>query len=341
MKCQPLSLLYNIFATGLLFVLLIAVSAKGQGATVLRLEKEIPMPGVEGRIDHFSVDVSGQRLFVAALGNGSVEVLDVRPGKRSAEIQGLKEPQGVFYDPNTGQLYVASGGDGKLHIYNGKSLKEQATLEFGNDADNVRRDPQTGDIWVGYGDGGIGIVKGVGQKVGSIGLGAHPESFQFSENGDRAYVNVPNKFGVIVIDRQKRAVASRWGLGASLANYPIAIDDTSRRLFVGCRLPARLVVLDVTSGRIVAELGTVGDADDVFYDKGRRLVYVIGGEGAAEIFRQRDPDHYERIDRVSTASGARTGLFVPSLDRLFVGVPHRGSQAARVLVYKIEPAGTN
>jgi hypothetical protein len=317
----------------LLFALASAVSVGGADAGTLHLEKEIPLPGVEGRIDHFSADDIGQRLFIAALGNGSVEIIDTRRGERTAEIKGLEEPQGVYYDSKSGRLYVATGRDGKLRIYDGKSLTLQATLEFGSDADNVRYDRETGDIWVGYGYGGLAIVNSVGQKAGSISLGSHPESFLFEESGDRAYVNVPKQFGVAVVDRKKRTAIGKWGLGGSLANYPMALNDADKRLFVGCRIPARLVVLDTSSGRIVVTLATVGDTDDVFYDANERLIYVIGGEGAVEVFRQRDPDRYESVGRTPTASGARTGFFVPPSNRLYVAVPHRGSQAARILVY--------
>jgi hypothetical protein len=79
----------------------------------------------------------------------------------------------------------------------------------------------------------------------------------------------------------------------------------------------------------------VGDTDDVYFDPTRRFVYIIGGEGAVDVFRMSDPNHYEHLGRTKTASGARTGLFIPDLDRLFVAVPHRGSQAAKVLVYQI------
>jgi DNA-binding beta-propeller fold protein YncE len=320
-------------AIGFLVGLVSAGSVTGADAGALHLEKEIPLPDVEGRIDHFSVDDAGQRLFVAALGNGSVEIVDVRRGERTAEIKGLKEPQGVYYDSRTGRLYVATGGDGKLRIYDGKTLAAQQTLEFGGDADNVRYDRQTGDIWVGYGNGGIGIVNSTGQRVGSVELGTHPESFQFEDSGDRVYANVPKQFGVSVIDRKKRVTVTKWGLGAALANYPMALDDPHKRLFVGSRLPARLVVLDTSSGRIVVTLPTVGDTDDVFYDTVRRQIYVIGGEGAVEVFRQRDPEHYESVGRTATAAGARTGFFVPNSSRLYVAVPHRGPQAAKVLVY--------
>jgi DNA-binding beta-propeller fold protein YncE len=320
----------------LLLALLSAVLSMGQDVGPLLLEKEIALPGVEGRIDHFSVDVPDKRLFIAALENGSVEILDTRQGERTAEIKGLEEPQGIYYDSKTGRLYVATGGDGKLRIYDEKSLTVRETFEFGGDADNVRYDQQTGDIWVGYGNGGIGIVNSTGQNVGSVALGTHPESFQFEQNGDRVYVNVPKQFGITVVNRKKRAVTAKWALGGLFANYSMALDDANKRLFVGCRFPARLVVLDTISGRIVTSLPTVGDTDDVFYDPGRRLVYVIGGEGAVEVLGQHDPDHYERVGRIPTAPGARTGLFVRAFNRLYVAVPHRGSQAAKVLVYMMK-----
>jgi len=316
-----------------LLTLLSAVSATGEDGGPLRREKEIPLSAVEGRIDHFSADEGGQRLFIAALGNGSVEIVDIRKGERIAEIKGLKEPQGVYYDPKTDRLYVATARDGELRIYDGKSFALQGTLEFGSDADNVRYDRKTGDIWVGYGHGGLGIVDSAGQEVGLISLGSHPEAFLFEETGDRVYVNVPSQFGVAVVDRKKRTAIGKWGLGGSLANYPMALDDSGRRLFVGCRIPARLVVLDTNSGRIVLTLPTVGDNDDVFYNTIRRQIYVIGGEGAVEVFRQRDPDHYDSIGRTPTAAGARTGFFAPNSHRLYVAVPHRGPQAAKVLVY--------
>ena len=319
----------------LLVVLLSATSADAEDPGPLRLEKEIPLPGVEGRIDHFSADEAGQRLFVAALGNGSVEIVDLRKAERTAEIKGLEEPQGLYYDSKIGRLSIATGGDGKLRCYDGKSLALLETLDLGKDADNVRYDQQAGDVWVGYGDG-IAIIDSAGQKVGSIPLGSHPESFQFEEKGDQVYVNVPKQLGVALVDRKQRRVLAKWGLGTSFVNYPMALDTANHRLFVGCRLPARLVVLDTTSGRTVNTLPTVGDTDDVFYDATRQLVFVIGGEGAVEILRQRDPDHYERAGKTITASGARTGFLLQNSSRLYVAVPHRGSQAAKVLVYTIE-----
>jgi DNA-binding beta-propeller fold protein YncE len=315
--------------------LLIPASGYGQqDPRLLRLEKEIALPGVEGRIDHLSADAAGRRIFIAALENGTIEVVDLDKAERTTEIKELKEPQGLYYDNATNRLFVASAGDGTLRAYDGTSLALQSTLEFGDDADNVRYDENTSQIWVGYGNGGLGNVVD-GEKAGEIPLGSHPESFQLEHNGSRIFVNVPKEFGVAIVDRTKHAVVSKWGLEWTFANYPMALDERDERLFVGCRIPARLVILDTNSGQVVQKLPIVGDTDDVFVDSTRHLVYVIGGEGAVDIFGARDPNHYEHVGRTNTADGARTGLFVPGLGRLFVAAPHRGSQAAKLLVYEI------
>jgi hypothetical protein len=323
--------LVTSFAAGMLLSVACAYGQEDQSP--LRLEKEIALAGVKGRIDHFSVDVPGKRIFIAALENGTVEVVDLAKGERTSEITGLKEPQGLYYVDATSRLYVASAGDGTLRIYEGKDLTLRSTLEFGDDADNVRYDENTRQVWVGYGSGGLGVVA-EGEKAGEIALGSHPESFQLERSGSRVFVNVPKEFVVAVVDRKKHSVVSKWGLDWTAANYPMALDEGDARLFVGCRLPPRLVILDANSGRVVAKLPIVADADDVFFDPSRHLLYVIGGEGAVDIIRMHDPNRYEHVGRIHTVVGARTGLFVSDLDRLFVAVPRRGSQMARLLVYE-------
>ena len=212
----------------------------------------------------------------------------------------------------------------------------QQTLKLGDDADNIRLDPDSGNIWVGYGSGGIAVIDSKGQESGLISLSSHPESFQFDRGVERVYANVPKQLGVAVIDRKKRVVLTKWAVNGSFANYPMALDEGNKRLFIGCRLPSRLVILDTTTGRFVGALPTVGDSDDIFYDSGKRRVYVIGGEGAVEVFGQNNPDQYESLGRIRTAPGARTGFFSSLSGYLFVAVPHRGAQTAKVLVYKVQ-----
>jgi DNA-binding beta-propeller fold protein YncE len=330
-----MNLLRFRFSFIVVLILWSAASAQRSGQIPLRLEKTIPLHGVEGRIDHLSVDIVGQRLFVAALGNSSVEVIDLKAGARIHSITGLKEPQGIAYYPPAHALFVASGGDGTTKVFDTSSFRLTKTIQHGDDADNVRLDEVNKQIIVGYGDGALSILDTDGKQLGEIKLDAHPESFQLERNSSRVFVNVPKKEHVAVVDRAKRTLIARWSLAGNQANFPMALDENGRRLFVVCRKPARLLVFNIDSGKVVAQLDCVGDSDDIFYDSKRKRIYASGGEGAISVYAQRDADHYEQIAKLATASGARTGLFVASLSRLFLAVPHRGEQSAAIRVYEV------
>jgi DNA-binding beta-propeller fold protein YncE len=309
----------------------------GQSAGPLKLKQTIALPGVEGRIDHLAFDVAGERLFLCALGNNTVELLDLRKGERVHSITGLGAPQGVGYAPELNRLFVANDKGGICKIYDGKSFQAVGELNFEDDADNVRYDETSQKIYVGFGSGGIAIVNALnGKQVGSIKLSAHPEAFQLEKKGSRIFVNVPNSRHVAVVDRDKGEVVARWKTDLAFANFPMALDEADHRLFVGCRLPSRLVVLNTDSGDVVAKIDISGDCDDLFYDAKRQRVYAICGAGKIEVIDQTDPNTYRVSTTVGTADGARTGIFVSELDVLFVAVPHRGSQQAEVRCYQIE-----
>src|SRR5438874_9247738 len=210
----------------------------------LKLKQTIPLPGVEGRIDHFASDPSGQRLFVCALGNNTVEVLDLQKGERIHTITGLGAPQGVGYVPEVNRLFVANDKGGICKVYDGKSFQQISELNFKDDADNVRYDQTKKKIYVGFGSGGIAIVNAAdGKQIGSIKLSAHPEAFELEKNGKRIFVNVPNSSHVAIIDREKGEVVATWKTDLAFGNFPMALDEANHRLFVGCRLPSKLVVL--------------------------------------------------------------------------------------------------
>ena len=209
-------------------------------------------------------------------------------------------------------------------------------IAFAGDADGVRYDAAKSRIYVGYGSGGLGIVDArSGKRIGAVGLPAHPESFAVESGRHRVFVNVPGANQIAVIDTQARRVVARWALPNGRANFPSALDETHQRLLVGLRHPPKLVVFDTESGKVVADVDAVGDADDVFYDGARKRVYASGGEGFLDVFEQRDADHYARIAHLPTAAGARTSLFVPERERLYLAVPARGAQQAEIRVYAV------
>ena len=306
-------------------------------AKTLQLTQTIRLPGVEGRIDHMELDAASDRLFVCALGNNTVEVLDLRRGERIHSITGLGAPQGIAYIPEFDRLFVANDKDGIFKIYDAESFKALGELNFKDDADNVRYDEATKRIYVGFGSGGIAIVSAPdGKQIGSLKLSAHPEAFELEKDGRRIFVNVPNSRHVAVIDRDKGEVIARWQTDLAFGNFPMALDAANHRLFVGCRFPSKLVVLNTESGNVVAKIDISGDPDDVFCDNKRHRVYTICGAGRIDIIDQSDPNTYKALTKIDTAEGARTGLFVSESDTLFVAVPHRGSQQAEIRCYQIE-----
>jgi DNA-binding beta-propeller fold protein YncE len=308
-----------------------------QSTAPLKLTKTIALPGVQGRIDHIAFDAAGERLFICALGNNTVEVLDLRKGERIHSITGLGAPQGIAYIPELDRLFIANDKGGICKIYDGKSFQAVGELRFEDDADNLRYDETTKRVYVGFGSGGIAIVNAPdGKQVGSIKLSAHPEAFQLEKKGSRIFVNVPNSRHVAVVDRDKGEVVARWKTDLAFANFPMALDEADHRLFVGCRLPSKLVVLNTDSGDVVAKMNISGDCDDLFYDTKRHRVYAICGAGKINVIDQIDPNTYRVSTTIGTADGARTGIFVSELDVLFVAVPHRGSQQAEVRCYQIE-----
>lgn len=314
--------------------LLLAGAAHSQETKFLSLAARIDLPNVNGRIDHLSADLKGARLFVSALGNHTVEVLDVQSGKHLRTLPNLAEPQGAYFDPTTNRLFIACAQDGTVKIYDAGTFQLLQTVKLGGDADNIRYDARGSRVIVGYGDGALGFLDSTGKKTGEIALDAHPESFQLEKTGKRVFVNVPDRKEIQVADLSANKLLTKWPVTSALKNYPMALDEANHRLLIGCRTPARMLAIDTDTGKQVGSTEIVDDTDDLFYDAARKRVYVIGGQGFVDVFEQKGADQYDRIAHYPTAPGARTGLFVPDWGKLFVAVPHRGEQRAEILAFE-------
>jgi DNA-binding beta-propeller fold protein YncE len=290
----------------LLATLMFAVP--GFGAAPVKLVGTISIPNIDGRIDHFSIDLQHQTVFVAALGANTVVAVDLAHGKVLGTIPGLREPQGVLYVPENGHLYIANGGDGSVRIYEASTLKQIKSVTLGDDADNIRYDATAKTIWIGYGMGAMAALDLDGNKLFDIPVGEHPESFELEHHGDKMFVNVPRKNEVAVVDRNAKKLIATYGTGQTAGNYPMAFDEANARIFVGCRVPARLLVLDAANGKAVAELDTVSGTDDLFYDATKHRIYVLGGGGLVVTYSQSDANTYSEISRVSTLYVANRGV---------------------------------
>jgi DNA-binding beta-propeller fold protein YncE len=296
----------------------LALCGPAGAETLLDLETAIPLADVGGRIDHMAIDLGRKRLLVAELGNGTVDIIDLAEAKRVHRIEGLKEPQGVAYVPGPDLIAVAGAGDGSVRFFRGGDYAAAGVLSLGEDADNVRVDPANGEVIVGYGRGGLAVIDPASRtKLRTIPLPAHPEGFQLDPASARVFVNLPDARQIAVVDRANAKLLATWQQKDLRSNFPMAIDIGDKTIASVFRSPSRLILFDMDTGAVKAAVETCGDADDVFFDTKRRRIYVSCGEGVIDIF-QRDPAELRRAGRISTSSGARTSLFVPELDRLFV-----------------------
>lgn len=304
------------------------------GPAPLLLERTIPLPDVKGRIDHLAWDPERKRLFVAELGNGTVDAVDLASGRIARRISGLGKPQGVAWLPRTHELAVASEG-GTLAFFGGPGLTPAATLKLGDDADDLRVDPQSGALLVGYGSGAIATVDPARHAVvGRVPLPAHPEGFQ--SDGKTVYVNLPDAGKIAAADLATGKTVASWPTGGRRLNFPMALDAGSGTLAIVFRLPARLEIMAVRSGAVKQVLPTCGDSDDLYFDNRRGRIYVVCGSGAVDSFR-RDGGAWTLLPRVESRPGARTGLFVPEQDRLYVAARAQGGKSAAILVYRPLP----
>jgi hypothetical protein len=331
-----------------LFVLLFSVCGQAQEtlrtdeSAPLGLVRIIPIPGVEGRFDHMAVDNKNGRVFASVYGNDSVEVVDTARGKRIHSIQeGFIKPQMVAYLPESNRIVVSSEGDGSCKVLDADAYKLIDAVKFSDDADQIRYDPVAKRVYVGYGGGdesAIGVFDAITNKrlEGDYKVGAHPESFQLEENGPKIFVNLASISQIAVIDRNTRKI-EKWKLEEAGTNFPMALDEAHRRLFVGASKPARLLVLDMDTGKEIASLPGAIDTDDMSYDADRKRIYVASGEGYIFVYQQIDPDHYQRIAKIPTAIGARTSAYTGQVGKhnsFYLAVPARANRDAELWVYE-------
>ena len=289
----------------------------------------VVLPGVHGRIDHFGYDGRRGNLFVSALGNNTVEVVNSLKVVRT--IRGLGQPQAALYVEEFDRLAV-SGKDGRLRWFDGNTFALLKTLDFGTDADNLRYEPDEKLVYVGYGEGAIAMVDPAAMRrlPKEFALGAHPESFQFERNGSRIFVNLPDQEAIGVIDR-KTGEVSRWQVKGMKTNHALALDEASHRLFSAALQPGKLWVIDSDSGRVVTTLQIVLGVDDIWFDASRKRILASGHAGFISVIQQTDRDSYELIANVPTAVGAGNSFYLKSRtsEGLYVAVPntsHAGSE---------------
>jgi len=335
-----------LWITGLFLAPVLSIHP--QDKPPLKLIQKIPLPNVKGRMDHMDIDVTGQRLFVAGLENGTLEVVDLRTGKWARSVPGLKAPQGVAYIPALNKVFVANENDDTLKVFRGDTLDLLHTIRLDLGANRVAYDPHSKKLYVGYGGasakkdhGEVGVIDAENDKhTGDIQVGVRPAEILMDKSGQKLFVFDSVGSKIHVIDARKGQILSTWPVSAQRPGDG-AFDEATHRLLIGTRTPPAMIVMDTISGKEVANLPTVEGMDGVYFDAPHKRVYVSGGRGfdvgSVFVYQQQDADHYTQIARIPTRPGAGTSFWSPELDRYYVAAPANDKEEAAILVFEPQP----
>ena len=207
-------------------VALLMMTIHTGGQEPVKFVSAIELPGVEGRIDHLGFDPSTGRLYVAALGNNTVEVIDVRAGTHLKSLPGFHEPQGIAAVPDAKAVAIANGQGEGLQLIDSDDYHPKVMVSLGDDSDNVRYDASAKRIYVGFGSGALAAITPADAKVVSqVKLTGHPESFQLERSSSRIFVNVPTAEQIAVVDRAGMRVTTTWPVTTAKFELP----DGARR----------------------------------------------------------------------------------------------------------------
>jgi DNA-binding beta-propeller fold protein YncE len=325
--------------------LLCALTARAQEKLPLQLVATTPLPGFTGDLDHFGLDLRGNRLFLASEDQKTIEVFDLHTGKRINSITGFGQPLTMAYLAESNHLIVTDGGNtDAVELVDCKTYKIINTLKLGPGVDHGVYNPVNKSFYVENGGGPNGKThvlsiidtesfKQVGEVTGLPGISN--EGMVIDHAGKKLYVNLTGTDEIGVIDLGTDQIIARWHLPDAHVAHAIALDEPNHRLFTATRKPAEFIVFDTNTGKTVATLPCVGVNSDMSIDAARKRIYVTGSE-TASVFEQRDPDHYEHIAEVPTAYRAKSSIFVPELKRLYVADSGKGKPEAKLALQIFE-----
>lgn len=329
--------------TGLIALVCIgATTMRSQTPSILTLKQTITLPGVMGKFDHFAIDNATHRLFAAATGNQSVEVIDLAAGKVVDSLKGLKKPHGLAWIAQTKSLFVADGGNAELDVFAGAPLKRVKSIPLSEDADDMVYDSATGLLYVGHGGTNaanpsqiaVVDVKSLA-LVTNIPVASHPEALELDPSGDRIFANIADAGQIAVIDGKTHSLAKTWTLKGAKGNTPLAYDAANNLLLVGCRTPAELIVLNGSSGEEIAAAESASGADDLFYEASTHRAYLIAGSGMVNSFAVSTDGKLQSLAATHTLKGAKTGLLDPMQHLLYIGIPGV-TEPAQIRIYQTQ-----
>ena len=334
----------GLILSSLLFSL--AAFSAAHATEPLRLIGHSDLPGYKGDFDHSAADLQNNRLLVAAEDHGTLEVFDLKSGAHLKTIKGdIETPHSIFMLPKERSVLVTDSGKSMTKVLNGDTYATAATVKLAPGADSIGYDAMRNRLYVVTGGKDVDMKESYLSEIdpdtlkhyGDIKFDSnHTEAMAVEQNGPNIFINVTDKNYLAVVDKRTRSIVAKWTIREAKQNAPIAFDEASRRLFVVTRDPGMLIVLNSDNGATVASFEAPARCDEAIFDQRNHRVYVLGGEGYIAVYKELDPDHYADVAHIASAPGAKTGVLVPQLNRLFVNVsPGDQAGGARILTYEV------
>jgi DNA-binding beta-propeller fold protein YncE len=307
-------------------------------ADSLELFQTIVLKGKAGKLDHLGLDAKRERLFLANTVNGTLDVVDLKEGKLFKQVKGQTAIQGIAFAADLDRVFVGLGGGGICNILSGDNYSPLKTIKFSDDADNVRYDPASKQTFVAHAEKSLGVIDAkTSAFTKDIKLPGAPEGFQIESGRPRLYLNIPSPSQVLVIDTNKKEIISTYPVKLASGAHPLAIDETNKRIFLGCRSEPMVVVLDSDAGKEITSVAIPKDVDDLYYDAKRKKLYASCGEGFLVVIGQSSPDEYKLLEKIETVKGAKTCLFAPGANQLYLAVPRQADkEGPEIRVYKVK-----
>lgn len=317
-----------------------SVSATAADAAPLKVAGHTDLPGYTGDFDHFAVDEKDGRLILAGEDGGALKVFDLKTGALIRSIPGFDAPHSLLYLPASDELVVIANAGSR--VLDARTLEPRRKLSVPAGADSVGWDEARGRLYVVTGGKDVKMTTSslveidpvTGRSFGETKFdGDHTEALAVEQSGGRIFINQTDKNLLDVVDKTTHAITAKWKVAEAEQNAPIAMDEKTHRLFVVTRKPGKLVVVNADTGATVQVFDAPSRVDQVLWDAGNRRIYVCGGDGHLAVFEQDDADHYRALAPVATPPASKTGIYVASLNRLYLAASPGESKTLAQLVW--------
>jgi len=335
-----------LLLTALMGTNISVLDIEGKNTASLLLKGSVNLPGYTGDFDHFAVDQARGRLLLAAEDHGTVEVFDLNNGNRLQTVNGFETPHSILIRPGAPTILVTDSGKGMSKLLDASTYGVKGVVTLVPGADSIGYDPTENMVYIVTGGKDVDMATSelasvdpdTGEKKAALTLqDNHVEAMALEKNGNRLFINLTQTNKMAVIDRKAMKVISIWPVPAAQQNAMVAFDEPHHRLYVGCRKPGMVVVINSDTGAVTNSAPSPLRSDQILFDPAANRLYSPGGEGYMAVYDTSDPDHLKTVAKVPTAPGAKTGILVQEKKQLVLAVSPGDTKAmAKVLTFDLK-----